>query len=158
MRKYLFSTIFAIGVIILIVGAGIVSSISVKKNNDSSLHIDSAERIIVNYNNIDDDNRHFYFFVRFNITIYRRIFCNYCIFDIQGLEFVPFFTAIKLDASSGIVVDVTIWKMNGQKLEFSLSNRVVIFALQLKNVETNLPKFDTVSKGYFEGRASFIKF
>jgi hypothetical protein len=56
------------------------------------------------------------------------------------------------------VVDITIIKMLGQTLEFSLDDIVFIFALRLNNVETDLPKFGSASGGYIEGHASFIIF
>ncbi|UCF12706.1 MAG: hypothetical protein JSW06_00210 [Thermoplasmatales archaeon] len=159
MRKYLFNKTIAIGIIILFAGAGIVTSKSVKEINDHSIYSDSSEAIIESYKYKDDGNIHVYFFVDFNITVHEGVFCSRMTFDIQGRQFVPFFNAFRLSRSwSDPVVDITITKMLGQTLEFSLDDIVFILALRLNNVETDLPKFGGASRGYIEGHASFIIF
>ena len=114
MRKYLFSKIFAIGIIILFAGASIGTSIGVKEINDSLIYNNSSEVIIESYNYEDDSNIHLYFFIDFNITVHKGIFCSRMTFDIQGRQFVPFFNAVRLSRSwSNPVVDITIKKMFG---------------------------------------------
>ncbi len=159
MKKYLLSKILAIGVITLFVGVNAASCINIKNSTDCSINTGSDEEIIEEYNYEDDGNLHAYFFVDFNITVHESVFCSYLIFDIQGREFMPFFNAIRLSYSwSDPVVSITIRKMLGQTLEFSLDDIIFILALRLNDVETNLPKFGGASKGYIEGRASFIIF
>ncbi len=152
MKKYLFSRILAIGIVILFAGASTVTSIGVENINDSS------EEISERYNYKSDGKIHIYFFVDFKITVHETIFCSRLTFDIQGREFVPFFNAFRLSPSWGKVVDITVEKSFGQPLEFSLDDIVFILAFRLNNVVTNLPRFWSASNGYIEGRASFIIF
>jgi hypothetical protein len=158
MKNYLFSRILTIGVIFLFVGVNASSCTNIRNDTNCSINIDSNEGIIKDYNNEDDGNLHAYFMVDFNITVHRHIFCSYLILDIQGKEYVPFFNAIKFGYSSSPVVDITIERINGQTLEFSLEDGVFILAIRLTDVETNLPKFKTENEGYIEGHASFIIF
>ena len=152
MKNCLLSKILAIVVMGLFFGVNSASCINISNN------ISSDREIIEDYNYEDDGNLHAYFMVDFNITVHRHIFCSYLIFDIQGKEYVPFFNAIKLTYSSDPVVDITIDRINGQSLEFTLEDRVFILAIRLTDVETNLPKFKTENEGYIEGHASFIIF
>jgi len=160
MRKKLIFKTLVFGVIIILIGTNVVASTNIKKSNDTSTYIDSDEEIIKNYNNQDDERGgHFYFFVDITITVYKRIFSNYRIFDIQGREFVPYFNAIRTGSSSGDpVVDITIKKISGKTLDFTLSNRIFIFATMLNDVNTDLPKFGYATEGYFDGHALFITF
>ena len=130
MKNSCYKKILVLGVIVIFFGANVVSSMSVKKSNNPSIYINSDEGTLKNYNNKDDDGRvHFYFFVDFTITVHAGIFCSYPMFDIQGREFVPFFNAIRLSSSyNDPVVDITIRRISGKTLYFTLSNIVFIFA------------------------------
>ena len=156
MKKYLLSKILVLAVIILIILVNGASCINIKKRSDCSITIGSEEDIIKNYE--DDGKIHTYFSVDFNITVHEAIGCKYVIFDIQGKEYVPFFNAIRLFWSGSPVIDITIDRINGQTLEFSLEGRVFILALRLNDVKTNLPNFRNAYNGYIEGHSSFIIF
>ena len=148
MRKKLILYTLVFGVIVIFLGANAVSSLSVKNSDEHLINIETK-----------DNTGHFYFLVDFTVTVRDTIFCNYWIFDIQGHDFIPFFSAIRSRGSYGDpVVDIKVKKMNGKSYEFTLSNRVLILAYMLKDVETNLPRFGNAHEGYFEGHAVFLTF
>ena len=160
MRVGWFKKSLVFGIIVIFIGANAVSSINIKKSNDTLINIDSYEETPKNYNSKDDDGGlHIYFFVDVTITVHERIFCNYWMFDIQGREIVPFFNAIRLSGSyDAPVVDIKIDRVYGKTLDFTLTNRVFIFAIMLNNVDSDLPRFGYTDGGTFEGNAFFIIF